>query len=117
MKWRVLQANNWQKQQGLIYYTHSTPHNKASEPCTFDTTSQMIAAYSGNHGLDQPRYIIPTGKCLAPQCLLTVLYIWQKKTYRQISITKGTLEGNKIIDHSDVTGASPVGAARTTSSF
>ena len=28
-----------------------------------------------------------------------------------------TLEGNKIVDHSDVVGASPVGAAPTTSSF
>ena len=28
-----------------------------------------------------------------------------------------TLEGNKIVDHSDVVGASPVGAALTTSSF
>ena len=28
-----------------------------------------------------------------------------------------TLVGNKIVDHSDVVGASPVGAAPTTSSF
>ena len=28
-----------------------------------------------------------------------------------------TLLGNKIVDHSDVVGASPVGAAPTTSSF
>ena len=28
-----------------------------------------------------------------------------------------TLEGNKIVDNSDVVGASPVGAAPTTSSF
>ena len=28
-----------------------------------------------------------------------------------------TLEGNRIIDHSDVVGASPVGAAPNTSSF
>ena len=30
---------------------------------------------------------------------------------------KGTLVGNKIVDHSDAVGASPVGAAPTTSSF
>ena len=36
--------------------------------------------------------------------------------YRQISNMKRTL-GNKIVDHSDVVGASPVGAAPTTSSF
>ena len=28
-----------------------------------------------------------------------------------------TLVGNKIVDHSDVVGASPVGAAPTTSAF
>ena len=35
-----------------------------------------------------------------------------RKSYRQESLV-----GNKIIDHSDVVGASPVGAAPTTSSF
>ena len=37
--------------------------------------------------------------------------------YRQISNISRTLVGNKIVDHSDVVGASPVGAAPTTSSF
>ena len=35
--------------------------------------------------------------------------------YRKTSNIKGTLVGNKIVDHSDVVGASPVGAAPTTS--
>ena len=38
-------------------------------------------------------------------------------TYRQVSNIRRTLAGNKIVDHSDVVGASPVGAAPTTSSF
>ena len=38
-------------------------------------------------------------------------------TYRQISNTRHTLLGNKIVDHSDAVGASPVGAAPTSSSF
>ena len=38
-------------------------------------------------------------------------------TYRKISNIRLTLVGNKIVDHSDVVGASPVGAAPTTSSF
>ena len=38
-------------------------------------------------------------------------------TYRQTSNISRTLGGNKIFDHSDVVGASPVGAAKTTSSF
>ena len=36
---------------------------------------------------------------------------------RQVSNIRRTLVGNKIVDHSDVVGASPVGAAPTTSSF
>ena len=34
--------------------------------------------------------------------------------YRQVSNTRRTLLGNKIVDHSDVVGASPDGAAPTT---
>ena len=37
--------------------------------------------------------------------------------YRQVSNISRTLVGNKIVHHSDVVGASPVGAAPTTSSF
>ena len=37
--------------------------------------------------------------------------------YRQVSNKRRTFVGNKIVDHSDVVGASPVGAAPTTSSF
>ena len=35
--------------------------------------------------------------------------------YRQVSNISRTLIGNKIVDNSDVVGASPVGAAPTTS--
>ena len=38
-------------------------------------------------------------------------------TYRQVSNIRRTLVSNKIVDHSDEVGASPVGAAPTTSSF
>ena len=37
--------------------------------------------------------------------------------YRQVSNISRTLVGNKIVDHSDVVGASPVGAAPITFSF
>ena len=37
--------------------------------------------------------------------------------YRQVSNIRRTLEDNQIVDHSDVAGAPPVGAAPTTSSF
>ena len=39
------------------------------------------------------------------------------KKYHQVSNIRGTLVGNKIVDHSDVLGAAPTGDAPTTSSF
>ena len=46
-------------------------------------------------------------------------YFWLNTfyEYRQVSNISRTLVGNKIVDHSDVVGASPVGAAPITSSF
>ena len=43
-------------------------------------------------------------------------YEWKTNTVKSLDIRR-TLVGNKIVDHSDVVGASPVGAAPTTSSF
>ena len=43
---------------------------------------------------------------------IKVLFVHED--YRKTSITR-TWEGNQIVDHSDVVGASPVGAASTTS--
>ena len=43
-----------------------------------------------------------------------VIYIY---IYRQVSNIRRTLVGNKIVDNSDVVGASPVGAAPTSSSL
>ena len=39
------------------------------------------------------------------------------KNYRKIPDIRRTFVANKIVDHSDIVGASPVGAAPTTSSF
>ena len=39
------------------------------------------------------------------------------RIYRRVSNLKRTWVGNEIVDHSDVVGASPVGAAPTTSLF
>ena len=43
--------------------------------------------------------------------------ILKKTVYRQVSNIRRTLIGNEIVDNSDVVGASPVGAAPTTSSL
>ena len=48
---------------------------------------------------------------------MMLLKVFLIKNYRETSNIRRTLVGNKIVDHSDVVGASPVGAAPTTSSF
>ena len=48
---------------------------------------------------------------------LFVVHVTTRLSYRQISNIGRTIVGNKIVDHSDVVGASPVGAAQTKSSF
>ena len=51
--------------------------------------------------------------------LLTCAYVCHLMhiDYHQVSNTRRTLVGNKIVNHSDVVGASPAGAAPATSSF
>ena len=51
------------------------------------------------------------------QDMCTLNGMFCKYNYRQVSNIRRTLTGYKIVDHSDVVGASPVGAAPTTSSF
>ena len=43
--------------------------------------------------------------------------LWQNKTYRKTSNIRHILAGNKIVVDLEVVGASPDGAAPTTSSF
>ena len=50
-------------------------------------------------------------------CHLSIDEFSSNNMYRKVSNIRRTLEDNKIVDHSDVVGASPVGAAPTTSSF
>ena len=45
------------------------------------------------------------------------VYVYAHAYYRKTSNISRTLVGNIIVDNSDVVGASPVGAAPTTSSF
>ena len=51
----------------------------------------------------------------APYPMMLFPCFWE--IYRKTSSISRTLVGNKIVDNSDVVGASPVGAAPTTSSF
>ena len=57
---------------------------------------------------------------LIGSAVVTCTNLWPAyltRIYHQVSNTRRTLVGNKIVDHSYVVGASPVGAAPTTSSF
>ena len=49
--------------------------------------------------------------------MAAILFRPQYVKNRQTSNIRPTIVGNKIVDHSDVVGASPVGAAQITSSF
>ena len=61
-------------------------------------------------------YFTGTGAIWLPQC--REMYLCESiNKYRKTSNISHTLVGNKIVDNSDVVGASPVGAAPTTSSF
>ena len=69
-----------------------------------------------NSSFPEPDGRVFSQKNLAPT--VTLLHINdQGRTYRQTSNISCTLVGNRIFYHSDVVGASPVGAAPTTSSF
>ena len=63
--------------------------------------------------------IPPHGGQSAPFSLHTIVPASAARvlTYRKTSNISRTLVGNRIVDNSDVVGASPVGAAPTTSSF
>ena len=55
--------------------------------------------------------------CLKAGTLISSFMNHAHLVYRQVSNIRRTLVGNKIVDHSDVVGAPPVGATPTTSSF
>ena len=65
-------------------------------------------------------YVNTGGERRRSQNKAGVLHRYQatvNEIYRQVSNIRRTIVGDKIVDHSDVVGASPVGAAPTTSSL
>ena len=60
-------------------------------------------------------FIMPWDDCMYLGHVQLIIY--EVINYHQTSNISHTLVGNKIVDHSDVVGASPVGTAPTTSSF
>ena len=67
--------------------------------------------------------IISSGNCLVLKKHQAITWVNDDPVlgclhvYRQVSNIRRTLAVNKFVDHLDVVGASPVGAAPTTSSF
>ena len=53
--------------------------------------------------------------CVTRSSAAMILTMYDR--YRKTSNIRRTIVGNEIVDHSDVVGASPDGAAPTTSSF
>ena len=94
------------------------PHKKMSDPIEY---KDVFLPYRNFHCGDKmilwPSYLHNGISCdgkdteSAPRFLPCCLY------YRKTSNISHTSVGNKIVDNSDVVGASPVGAAPTTSSF
>ena len=62
-------------------------------------------------------YVTLGGEELTHKLFSEYIFPKQSHIYRKVSNISRTLVDNKIVDHSDVVGASPVGAVPTTSSF
>ena len=79
-----------------------------------------------NHSIEHDfisRYLVCSRHCVTIKILPIFSIIFLSKMppfyikYRQVSNIRRTLVGNKIVDNSDVVGASPVGAAPATYSL
>ena len=100
--------------------------------------TEFFSIWWRHHKCHRTPLMISSGTCNGlmlvplPELMLTQIYgvtrpQWVKpfhawygifqKNYRKVSNIRCTFVGNEIVDHSDVVGASPVGAAPTTSLF
>ena len=78
--------------------------------------NQNKQTMSSHYGLYGP-YMGPYSQAPADAGIESVYWRWCYCQYAQISHTSRTILVDEIVDRSDVFGASPVGAAPTTSSF
>ena len=131
IKWKHI-PRNWPFVRG-IHRSRWIPHTKASDAelwCFFDLRlnkrlskqpwgwwSETPSSSLWRHRNDCLRYLNVKKKCNLYIFLMPKIDSAFNRSYRQVSNISSTLVGNKIVDHSDVVGASPVGAAPTTSSF
>ena len=87
-----------------------------SKICTWRATTYMTHIHKPHRSLWWDNfYVQQSFRGISPDLFSEIA--WQVKTYRKVSNIRCTLVCNKIVDHSDVVGASPVDDAPTTSSF
>ena len=93
---------------GWIYYTsHQTPLRYIRQVPLYQSINANFSAHKTEPTPGSISYLLP----------FNTTWEWRLSTYRQVSNIRCTLSSYEIVDHSDVVGASPVGAAPTTSSF
>ena len=103
--------------------------NKEKTELSSDEKEQVIVSSNWNHTLWWFMIKDQAITCTNADLSSSVMHVWQWNTFQkliikilysnycQVSNIRHTLVGNNIVDHSDVVGASPVGAAPTTSSW
>ena len=94
-----------------------TDHNKMLHMSCASTFHQIRIVMKKTLLKRGPKYNIPAQCIQHSQERIQHKSNFEFTKYRKVSNISHTLVGNKIVDHSDVVGASPVGAAPTTSSF
>ena len=87
-------------------FTSKYPNTKSTAPFACCNPLYFSSLWSGD-----AYFLQWTGSSF----LIKIKEVFAK--HREVFNIRRTLVGNKIVDHSDVVGASPVGAAPTTSSF
>ena len=86
----------------------------ATHPVCIDFPAQSAVQYPEWQQQEMTAYHVNAMVMGASGGLMSMNRFWY---YRKTSDISRTLVGNKNVDNSDVVGASPVGAAPTTSSF
>ena len=91
------------------YRACSEPHPQTTGPLLRYSTQEKEVLFTSNNGREKNESLQWSHTSVHTHILEVVP--------RQVSNISRTLVGNKFVDHSDVVGTSPVGAAPTTSSF
>ena len=106
--------NYFEEQYVIIYILYRPPwinRNKSQHMTMYHQTSDIKHTKSQNLNVSRLVLQLSLPNQFKPGVKLGM------KMYCKTSNIRRTLVGNKIVHHSDVVGASPVGAAPTTSSF